>query len=88
MSSIMTPDNILAALENMKGELPSLIGQEAWATIKDDFYALKLRLQDSNDSEERDRLASELVDFLVPYKHVRDRGICRKDGFEPLAKWM
>jgi len=57
----------------MESELPSLTGQEAWTTIKDDFYALKLRLQDSNDPEERDRLASELVDFLVPYKHVRDR---------------
>jgi hypothetical protein len=73
MSSIMTPDNILAALESLESELPSLTGQEAWTTIKDDFYALKLRLQNSNDPEERDRLASELVDFLIPYKHVRDR---------------
>jgi hypothetical protein len=30
-------------------------------------------LQDSNDSEERDRFASELVDLLVPYEHARDR---------------
>jgi hypothetical protein len=73
MSSIMTPDNILAALESLESELPLLTGQEAWYTIKDDFYALKLRLQDSNDPEERDRLASELVDFLIPYKQVRDR---------------
>jgi hypothetical protein len=73
MSNIMTPDNILAALENMESELPSLTGQEAWATIKDDFHTLKLKLKDSNDHEERDRLASELVDFLIPYEHARDR---------------
>jgi len=73
MSSIMTPENIIAALENLESELPSLTGKEAWATIKDDFHTLKLRLQDSNDPEERDRIASELVDFLIPYKHVRDR---------------
>jgi len=73
MSSIMTPDNILAALENLERQLPLLTGKEAWETIKNDFNTLKLSLQDSNDPEERDRLASELVDFLVPYKHARDR---------------
>lgn len=73
MSSIMTPDNILAALESLESQLPSLTGQEAWETIKDDFDTLKLSLRDSNDPEECDRLASELVDFLVPYKHARDR---------------
>jgi hypothetical protein len=30
-------------------------------------------LQDSNDPEERDRFASELVDLPVPYEHARDR---------------
>ena len=73
MSSIMTPDNILAALKSLESELPLLIGKEAWETIKDDFDTLKLGLQDSNDPEERDRLTSELVDLLVPYKHARDR---------------
>ena len=73
MSSIMTPDNILAAFENLESQLPSLTGKEAWETIKDDFNTLKLNLQDSNDPEERDRLTSELVDLLVPYKHARDR---------------
>ena len=73
MSSIMTPDNILAALESLESQLPSLTGKEAWETIKDDFDTLKLSLRDNNDPEERDKLASELVDFLVPYKHARDR---------------
>jgi len=73
MSSIMTPDNILAALDSLESELPSLTGNEAWETIKGDFDTLKLSLQDSNDPEERDRLTSELVDLLVPYRHARDR---------------
>ena len=73
MSSIMTPENILAALESLKSQLPSLTGKEAWETIKDDFDTLKLSLQDSNDPKERDRLASELVDLMVPYEHARDR---------------
>ena len=51
MSSIMTPDNILVALDSLESELPSLTGKEAWETIKDDFNTLKLNLQDSNDPE-------------------------------------
>ena len=73
MPGIMTPDNIQAALESLESELPSLTGKEAWETIKDEFRALKHRLQESDDPEERDRLASELVDLLVPYKHARDQ---------------
>ncbi len=70
MSSIMNPNNILAALNSLKSELPLLTGKEAWETIKDEFDTLKLELQDSNDPEESDRLASELVDFPVPYEHT------------------
>lgn len=74
MSSMMTTENILTALENLKSELPSLAGQEAWGETKDKFNMLKQRLQDSNDFEERDALASELVNILVNYnKHTRDR---------------
>jgi pterin-4a-carbinolamine dehydratase len=72
MSSIMVPGNILAALNSLESELPSLTGKEAWETIKDEFSTLRLRLRDSNDPEERDRLASELIDLLVPYEHARD----------------
>ncbi len=73
MPGIMTPENILAALDGLESELPALTGKEAWGTIKDDFHTLKQRLQKSCDSEERDRLASELIDLLVPYKDARDR---------------
>ncbi|KAF5416786.1 MAG: hypothetical protein U9N46_05350 [Euryarchaeota archaeon] len=73
MPGIMTPDNILAALESRKSELPSLTGKEAWEGIEDEFHRLKRMLQESDDSEERDRLASELIDLLVPYKHARDQ---------------
>ncbi|MEA1893887.1 MAG: hypothetical protein U9N36_01545 [Euryarchaeota archaeon] len=73
MPGIMTPDNIQAALESLESELPSLTGKETWETIKDEFHALKHRLQESDNPEERDRLASELVDLLVPYKHARDQ---------------
>jgi len=72
MSSTMTPDNIQAALDSLKSELPSLTGKEAWETIKDDFHTLKCRMQESDDSEERDRLASELIDLLIPYERARD----------------
>lgn len=72
MSSIMTPGNILAALDSLEGEMPSLTGEDAWETIKDEFLTLRLRLRGSNDPEERDRLASELIDLLVPYEHARD----------------
>lgn len=68
----MTPGNILAALDSLEGELPLLTGKDAWETIKDEFRTLRLRLRDSNDPEERDRLASELIDLLVPYEHARD----------------
>jgi hypothetical protein len=73
MSSIMNPDNIQAALDSLESELSSLTGNEAWETIKDEFDTLKLELQDSNDPEKRDRLASELIDLLVPYERARDR---------------
>jgi len=72
MSSIMTPGNILAALDSLEGEMPSLTDEDAWETIKDEFLTLRLRLRGSNDPEERDRLASELIDLLVPYEHARD----------------
>ncbi|KAF5416053.1 MAG: hypothetical protein C5S48_04195 [Candidatus Methanogaster sp.] len=73
MPGIMTPDNIQAALESLESELPSLTGKEAWETIKDEFRALEHGLQESDDPEERDRLASELVDLLVPYERARDQ---------------
>lgn len=73
MSSTMTPDNIQAALESLESELPSLTGKDAWNTIKDEFHTLKRRLQESDDPEECDRLASELIDLLVPYEDARDR---------------
>lgn len=69
----MTPDNIQAALESLESELPSLTGKDAWNTIKDEFHTLKRRLQESDDPEECDRLASELIDLLVPYEDARDR---------------
>lgn len=69
----MTPDNIQAALDSLESELPSLTGKEAWETIKDEFRALEHGLQESDDPEERDRLASELVDLLVPYERARDQ---------------
>lgn len=73
MSSIMTPENIQAALDSLESELPSLTGKDVWDSIKDEFHTLKQRLQDSNDPEERDILASELIDLLVPYERARDR---------------
>jgi hypothetical protein len=72
MLSMMTSDNIVAALVSLESELPSLTGKEAWETIKDEFRTLRLRLRDSNDPEERDRLASELIDLLDPYEYARD----------------
>ncbi|MCD4843225.1 MAG: hypothetical protein K8R25_01935 [Methanosarcinales archaeon] len=73
MSSIMNPNNILAALNSLKSELPLLTGKEGWKTINYEFDTLKLELQDCNDPEESDRLASELIDLLIPYKDARDR---------------
>jgi hypothetical protein len=68
----MTPDNIQAALDSLENELPSLTGKEAWDSIKDEYHTMKQRLQDSNDPEERDIIASELIDLLIPYEHARD----------------
>ena len=73
MPGIMTPENIQAALDSLKSELPSLTGRDAWEAIEDEFHTLKIRLQASDDTEEHDRLASELIDLLVPYEHARDR---------------
>lgn len=72
MSSIMVPGNILAALNSLEGELPLLTGED-WETIRDEFYTLMSQMRNSNDPEERDRLASDLVDLLLPYEHARDR---------------
>lgn len=52
MSSIMTPGNILTALDSLEGELPSLTGKDAWETIKDEFYTLMSQMRNSNDPEE------------------------------------
>jgi len=73
MPGIMTPENILAALDSLESELPALTGKEAWGAIKDDFHTLKQRLQKSCNFEKRDRLTSELIDLLVPYNDARDR---------------
>ena len=51
MSGIMTPENILAALNNMESELSSQTGNEVWETIKDKFHTLKPMLRDRNDPE-------------------------------------
>ena len=72
MSSIMVHGNILAALNSLEGELPLLTGED-WETIRDEFYTLMSQMRNSNDPEERDRLASDLVDLLLPYEHARDR---------------
>lgn len=69
----MTPENIQAALDSLESELPSLTGKDVWDSIKDEFHTLKQRLQESDDNEERDMLASELIDLLVPYERARDR---------------
>ena len=73
MSSIMNPNNILAALNSLKSELPLLTGKEAWETIKDEFDTLKLELQDSNDPKIHSN-ESVRVRGMAHYVNVK---ICR-----------
>ena len=78
MSSVMNPDNILGAFAVLESELPLLTGKD-WQAVEKKLRILKLQIRESKNPGERDRLASKIVDLILPYKLARNRfneGIC------------
>jgi hypothetical protein len=73
MPSLMNSKNILAALNNIEGELPSLVGPDAWAKISDAFSKKLDQLRCSNEELEQQQLSAHLIGLLVPYHDARER---------------
>jgi len=69
---VMNPDNILGAFAVLESELPLLTGKD-WQTVEKKLRVLKLQIRESKNPEERDRLASKIVDIILPYELARDR---------------
>lgn len=73
MSDLMSPYNILAALNRIEEELPTLVGAEGWSTIGEDLTMTLGQLRSSSESAEQEELADKLIDLLSGYGQARAR---------------
>lgn len=73
MSNLMNSRNILAALNNIEDELPSLVGPDAWVKISDIFNKKLDQLRGSNEELEQQQLSAHLIGLLAPYDDARER---------------
>lgn len=73
MSNLMNSKNILAALNSIQSELPSLVGIDDWVKISDIFSRKLDQLRHSNEDIERQQLSANLIGMLAPYDDARER---------------
>lgn len=71
MSDFMSPYNILAALNRIEEELPTLVGEEGWSKIGEDLITTLDKLRLSTDSAEQEELADKLIDLVSGYGQAR-----------------
>lgn len=73
MLNINSPQNILIAVTRIRDELPTLVDDKEWETIRDTLFSTIQHLSDCSDSRKQFVLASEIVSTLAPYDDARAR---------------
>lgn len=73
MSNYRSPQHTLNAFNRIENELPSLVGENSWPGIEDQYQSQMKLLRQSSDENERALLAFELIELFTPYPDALKR---------------
>lgn len=73
MSDLMSPLNILTAINRIEKDLETLIGPEDWKRVGSKITAIIHRLRESDNQAEQEDLSDELIDIVRDFKSAQDR---------------